>query len=99
MEMAPGAIPHPSRVPKQRLLSPELVFDGGGAAGTFHAGTGFSRRRHFLGGRAMSESQREPEGPTPHGGMARGGATPPYGVAASWLGYVSPLESAFMSDK
>jgi hypothetical protein len=32
MEMAPGAIPHPSRVPKQRLLSSELVFDGGGAA-------------------------------------------------------------------
>ena len=24
MEMAPGAIPRPGRVPKQRLLSPEL---------------------------------------------------------------------------
>ena len=26
MEMAPGAIPRPGKVPKQRLLSPELVF-------------------------------------------------------------------------
>jgi hypothetical protein len=24
MEMAPGALPHPGRVPKQRLLSPEI---------------------------------------------------------------------------
>ena len=24
MEMAPGGIPHPGRVPKQRILSPEL---------------------------------------------------------------------------
>ena len=26
MEMAPGAIPRPGKVPKQRLLSPELGF-------------------------------------------------------------------------
>ena len=26
MQMAPGAIPRPGRVPKQRLLSPELGF-------------------------------------------------------------------------
>jgi hypothetical protein len=25
MEMAPGALPHPGRVPEQRLLSPEIV--------------------------------------------------------------------------
>jgi hypothetical protein len=24
MEMAPGAIPHPNKVPEQRLLSPEI---------------------------------------------------------------------------
>jgi hypothetical protein len=24
MEMAPGALPHPGRVPEQRLLSPEI---------------------------------------------------------------------------
>jgi hypothetical protein len=35
MEMAPGAIPHPGRVPEQRLLSPKLVFDGGSAAELF----------------------------------------------------------------
>jgi hypothetical protein len=32
MEMAPGEIPCPGRVPKQRLLSPKLVFDGGSTA-------------------------------------------------------------------
>ena len=26
MEMAPGALPRPGKVPKQRLLSPELGF-------------------------------------------------------------------------
>ena len=36
MEMAPGAIPRPGRVPEQRLLSPETEFrDGGGAPGVF----------------------------------------------------------------
>jgi hypothetical protein len=35
MEMAPGAIPHPGRVPEQRLLTPKLVFDGGGAVELF----------------------------------------------------------------
>ena len=36
MEMAPGAIPRPDRVPKQRLLSPRIrVLDGGGALELF----------------------------------------------------------------
>jgi hypothetical protein len=35
MEMAPGALPHPGRVPEQRPLSPEFVFDGGGAVELF----------------------------------------------------------------
>ena len=36
VEMTPGAIPRPSGVPEQRLLSPELEFrDGGGASGVF----------------------------------------------------------------
>ena len=36
VEMAPGAIPCPGRVPEQRVLSPELEFrDGGGATVTF----------------------------------------------------------------
>jgi hypothetical protein len=38
-------------------------------------------------------------GPTPGPGAARGGAAPPYGVAASWLVFVSPLDSVFVSDK
>jgi uncharacterized membrane protein YsdA (DUF1294 family) len=35
MEMAPEAIPHPYRVPEQRLLSSKLVFDGTGAVELF----------------------------------------------------------------
>jgi hypothetical protein len=38
MEMAPGAIPSPGRVPEQRLLSLNFVFDGGGAAELFMDG-------------------------------------------------------------
>jgi hypothetical protein len=38
MEMAPWAIPHPSRVPEERLLSPNFIFDGGGAAELFMDG-------------------------------------------------------------
>jgi hypothetical protein len=32
MEMALGALPRPRRVPEQRLLSPEIGLQGGGAA-------------------------------------------------------------------
>jgi hypothetical protein len=35
METAPREIPRPGRVPEQRLLSPELVFDDGGATKLF----------------------------------------------------------------
>jgi hypothetical protein len=35
MEMALGAIPRPNRVPEQRLPSPEIGLDGGGAAELF----------------------------------------------------------------
>ena len=35
VEMAPGAIPRPGRVPEQRLLSPELDFRDGGGSGWF----------------------------------------------------------------
>src|SRR3954468_21858307 len=47
MEMAPGALPHPGRVPEQRLLSPEFFFGDDGGCGTFRGiflvGLGFSR--------------------------------------------------------
>jgi hypothetical protein len=41
MEMTPGAIPHPGKVPEQRLLSSKLVFDGGGTAELFVDGCRF----------------------------------------------------------
>ena len=60
MEMAPGAIPRPGRVPEQRLLSPEtwLRCDGGG--GTFLEDSGlflgFLPRGVYIGERAESEA-------------------------------------------
>jgi hypothetical protein len=59
MEMAPGAIPHPGRVPEQSLLSPEFGLRWQWRCGTFRGRTpidlGFSRQRDFIGGRAISE--------------------------------------------
>ena len=47
MEMAPGAIPRPGRVPEQRLMYPETCFGDGGRDGTFRGWRldflGFSR--------------------------------------------------------
>jgi hypothetical protein len=60
--MSPGAIPRPSRVPKQRLLSPKICLRWRRGCGNFHGwmpiDLGFSRQRHFIGGRAMSEGTR-----------------------------------------
>jgi hypothetical protein len=62
MRMAPGAIPYPSRVPEQRLLSPEIGLRRRWRCGTFLGETpidlGFSHRRLYIGGRAMSEGTR-----------------------------------------
>ena len=44
MEMVPGAIPHPGRVPEVSLCPPKLGFDGGGAMELFH-----EKHRLFLG--------------------------------------------------
>jgi hypothetical protein len=52
---------------------------------------GFSRRREFIGRRAMSGG-----GP---GGHTRGWPAPPYGAATPWSVSVSPLDSVFMSGK
>ena len=58
LEMAPGAIPRPGRVPEQRLLFPKLVFGDGGRDGTFRGfllgSLGFSRDGEYMGGRARS---------------------------------------------
>jgi hypothetical protein len=64
MEMAPGAIPRPDRVPEQRLLSPEISLRRRRRYGTFLGKTlidlGFSRRRLFIGGAVMSECGQGP---------------------------------------
>jgi hypothetical protein len=62
MEMAPGAIPRPGRVPEQIFLSPEICLLRWQHYGTFLGETpidlGFSHRRLYIGGGAMSEGTR-----------------------------------------
>jgi hypothetical protein len=62
MEMAPGAIPRPGRVPEQRLLSPKIGLRRRLRCGTLSGKTpihlGFSRRRLYKGEGAMSEGTR-----------------------------------------
>jgi hypothetical protein len=74
MEMAPGATPCPGRVPEQRLLSPEIGLRRRRRCGTLSGKApidlGFSRRRDYIGGRAMSGGGL---GGTPPGGATRGG--------------------------
>jgi hypothetical protein len=100
MEMAPGKIPCPGRVPKQRLLSPKLRLRWRRRCRTFLGETpihlGFSPRSEFIGGGAMSEGTRRP---TPGGGAARGGLAPPGGVATSWPSSVSALDSISCQKK
>jgi hypothetical protein len=64
MEMAPGAIPHPGRVPEQRLLSPELCLRWQQCCGILSGKTpidlGFSCQRLFIGRGAMSEGTQGP---------------------------------------
>jgi hypothetical protein len=83
MEMAPGALPHPGRVPEQRLLSPEIGLRRRQRCGTFLGETpidlGFSRRRLFIGGGAMSEGS---QGPHTWWWRGQGAHVPPYGVPA-----------------
>jgi hypothetical protein len=59
MEMALGALPHPGRVPEQRLLSPKIGLRWRRRCGTFFGKMpihlGFSRWRLLIGGGAMSE--------------------------------------------
>ena len=62
MEMVPGAIPRPGRVPEQRLLSSETCFGDGGRDGTFCGfllgSLGFSRDGEYMGKEAESEEAR-----------------------------------------
>ena len=62
MEMAPGAIPRPGRVPEQRLLSPESCLRRRRRYGTFRGFLlgylGFSTRRHLIGEEATRGGAR-----------------------------------------
>jgi hypothetical protein len=85
MEMAPGALPCPGRVPEQRLLSPEICLQQRRHCGTVLGKTpidlGFFVRRIFIGGEAASEGHQGGL-TTPWRGQ-EGGAPPP-GEPALW---------------
>jgi hypothetical protein len=100
MEMAPGSIPHPGRVPEQRFLSSKIGLRWRWHCGTFHGWMlillGFSRRRLFIGGRAMSEGT---QGAHTIGWRGQGAPAPPPDVATSWPFSVSPLDSVYTIAK
>ena len=60
MEMAPGAIPRPGRVPEQRFLSPELGFAMTAATELFFHGK--VTPRNFLGQRLLIGEEATREG-------------------------------------
>jgi hypothetical protein len=91
MEMALGALPHPGKVPKQRLLSPEICRWRGRSCRTLSRKTpidlGFGVGRLYIGER---QRQRAARGTTPPPRVGKGG-TPALGVAAPW----PPLRLSF----
>jgi hypothetical protein len=86
MEMALGAIPCPGRVLEQRLLSPEIGLRWRRHCETFPGwrldDLGFSRRRDYIGARAMSEG-----GPGAHTTPCRGHR----GRTTRWCGHFGAL--------
>jgi hypothetical protein len=80
MEMAPGALPYPGRVPKQRLLSPEICLRRRWRCGTVLKKTpiplGFSVGRLFIGEGASSGVYQ--------GGLTIGGHNQGLGRAPWW---------------
>jgi len=85
MEMAPGALPRPGRVPEQRLLSPETSPRDGGGYETFSGKlpgvVGFSVARLFIGERAESGGD---QGHHTCPWRGQGLAAPRRGVAGPW---------------
>jgi hypothetical protein len=85
MEMAPGALPRPGRVPEQRLLSPKIRCRRRRSCGTLSGNLpivlGFSFGRLFIGGGAALEGHQGGL-TTPWRGQ-EGGAPPP-GEPALW---------------
>jgi hypothetical protein len=78
--MVPGALPCPSRVPEQRLLSPEICLQRRRSCGTvlgkMTIDLGFSVGRLFIGEGASSGGD--------HGGLTTGGRGQGLGRAPSW---------------
>jgi hypothetical protein len=64
METALGALPHPGRLPEQRLMSPKIGLQQRRCYGTLLGETpidlGFLRWRLLIGGGAMSEGSQGP---------------------------------------
>jgi hypothetical protein len=91
MEMAPGALPRPGRVPEQRLLSPKICLRWRQCCGTILGKTpidlGFFVRRLFIGGEAASEGH---QGASPPPGAARRGRATPW-----WACPLAPLRLSF----
>jgi hypothetical protein len=83
MEMASGALPHPDRVPEQRLLSPKIRRrrrrSCGNVLGKMPILLGFSVGRLFIGEGASSGGDQ--------GGLTTGGCGP--GEAGPWPSFSS----------
>jgi hypothetical protein len=83
--MAPGALPHPGRVPEQRLLSPKIRRRRRRSCRTLSQklpiNLGFSVGRLLIGEGRHQEWTRES---SPQVGVARAWAAPPHGVASLW---------------
>ena len=82
MKMAPGTIPHPDRVPEQRLLSPETEFqmavEHGGVFAIMTIPPRVYTSGAYIGEEAASGAAR--------GGVAIGGRGPHLGRAHLWRG-------------
>jgi hypothetical protein len=92
METAPGALPHPGKVPEQRLLSPEICLRRWRHYGTVLGKTpiilGFSVGRLFIGEGASSGVDQ--------GGLTTGGHGQGLGRAPWWCGCpLAPLRLPF----
>jgi hypothetical protein len=83
--MAPGALPHPDRVPEQRLLSPKICWWRQRSCGTLVEISpivlGFSVVRLLIGEGASSGVD---QGGLATGGRSQGLGRAPHGVAALW---------------
>jgi hypothetical protein len=84
MEMAPGELPHPGKVPEQRLLSPKIRRWRRRSCRTLSQKSpidlGFSVARLYIGGEAASEGHQGHLTMGPHGP----GGAPPHGEPTLW---------------